>query len=88
MLDPAVDDADVAGAELLRLVADRHRDRPLEDQHHLLGVLVAVARDRRAGRVRHAPEEDLVAGDRLEPDPLEDGVGLPAVERRERGVGH
>ena len=68
----AVDDAHVAGPELPRLVPDRHRHRALEDQHHLLRVLVAVSRHRRPGGVRDPAEEDLVAGDRLESHPLED----------------
>jgi hypothetical protein len=88
VLDPAVDDAHVAGTHLARLVPDRHRHRAVEDQHHLLGVLVAVARDGRPGRVRHVAEEHLVARDRPEPHAVEDGVGLSVVERGERRQGH
>ena len=88
VLDAAVHDADVARTELARLVADRHRDRAVEDQHHLLGVLVAVSCDRRPGRIRDATEEDLVAGDRLEPHAVEDGPGLPVDEAAEGRVGH
>ena len=88
MLDAAVDDAEVSRAHLARVVADRHRDRPVEDQHHLLGVVVAVPCDRRPGRVGHAPEEHLVAGDRLEPDPRKQGIGLPVGEGSERRFRH
>ncbi len=88
VLDPAVDDAHVSRAELLRLGADRHRHRALQDEHHLLGVLVAVSRDGRPWLVRDTAQEDLVAGDRLEPDPFEHGVGRTAVEAGERRVRH
>ncbi len=88
VLDAAVDDTDVARAHLLRPIADRHRHGAVEDEHHLLGVLVAVARDGRPRRVRDVPEEHLVAGDRLEPHTREEGVGLAAVERLEGRIRH
>ena len=77
----------------LRLVADRHRHRALEHQHRLLGVLVAVALDRRPRLVDDVAEEHLVAGNRVEPHagkmakgstPLNVPKGELAIRRRPR----
>jgi hypothetical protein len=44
VLDSAVDDHDVALAKHAGLGTDGHLDVPIEHIHHLLGVLVGVAR--------------------------------------------
>ena len=65
--------------ELLRLVADRHRHVTLEDDHHLLRVLVGVPRNRRAGLVDHAAHEHLVSADGMDLDRGEDLERLDPV---------
>ena len=82
---PRLTTHDVAAAELARLVADRHRQRALENDHHLLGVLVAVALHRRARLVGDTAEKDLVAPDRVQVDRGEDPPRLDAVPRAEGG---
>ncbi len=78
-LDAAVDDADVARAHLPRLVADRHRDRAVEDQHHLLRVLVRVPCDGCPRHVRDlASRKTWSPAIARSPTPsVEDGEGSP-----------
>ncbi len=83
VLDPAVDDDDVARAERLRLVSDRHRDVAVDDPHDLLGGRVRVSRDPRPRRVLDVADHHLLAADRVDRHPGEEGVAIHAVPRPE-----
>jgi hypothetical protein len=65
VLDPAVDDGDVAGAESARLVADRHRHLAVDDRHQLLRLRMGVSGDVLPRLVAHAAEQHLLAADRV-----------------------
>ena len=87
MLDAAVDAHDVAGAELARLVADRHRHRALDDRHELLGVLVRVARDLLARLVDDPAQQDLVAADGVQSHAVDELEGRRRRSRCEKPSG-
>ena len=69
MLDAAVDDAHVAGAERLRLVADRHPRPSRRRSPSAARCARARAANGRARLVRDAAEEHLLAADRVEATP-------------------
>ena len=84
VVQAAVDDDDVAGAQRRRVVLDRHLDLAVEDEHHLLGVVVLVPRHLLAGRVLDAAEQHLLAADRVQPhavDELPRVAPVPGAER-------
>ena len=84
VLDPAVDDDDVAGAERLRLVADRHRHVALDDPHDLLRGRVRVPCARVVpGSYVDVAEHHLLAADRVDRHAREEGVAIHAVPRSE-----
>src|SRR4051812_39778512 len=85
VLDATVDADDVAGAQLARLVADRHRHRALHDGHELLRVLVGVALALLARLVPPPAQQDLVAADGVQPHAIDELEGLAAVPGPERG---
>src|SRR4029077_10389709 len=89
VLDPAVDDDHVAGAERLRLVADGHRHVPLDDPHDLLGGRMRMPRHTRTRGVLDVADHDLLAADGVDLHPREEGVAIHAVpgsEGRQAGT--
>jgi hypothetical protein len=65
VLDSAVDDHHVAPGKRASLGADGHLDLPLEHVHHLLGVLVGVARHHRPRFIANTAQQHLLAADRM-----------------------
>ncbi len=84
VMQPAVDDDDVTGAEHRRLLLDRHLDLALENEHHLLGVVVLVPRDLLARRVLNPAEQHLLAADRVQPHAVDEFPGVAAVPGAKR----
>src|SRR5436309_13460457 len=86
VLDAAVDDHDIAGAQPLRLVSHGHRHVALDDPHELLRLRMCVTCDRGPRRVHDMAHERLLSADCVERHTGEQRVAFDAVPRPECGV--
>src|SRR5215211_280886 len=86
VLESAIHDHGVARRQRAGLALDADRDVALEDQHHLLGVLVSVPGHLLPGLVGDPAEQHLLTADRPQVNPAGELVGLDAGEAAEGGA--